>query len=307
MGRMFRTALLLLLPALAHAQNFPPDAPKLPLTLTHLKVQAPRPGWELGMISSVAADGKGTIYLLQRGLSAQPVVAINAKGKVLREWGKGLYQIPHSIRIAPDGNVWTVDAASSRIIKYTPKGEKLLDFVVGEQPKTKSQFNGTADIAFASDGHLFIADGYGNARVLEYDGAGNRLRQWGTPGQGPGQLNLPHGIAIHPDGTLFVADRENGRIQHFTREGKYLGEINGMGKTFSLAIRDGALWIGTQPRNEPNGAPGWVVKLDPATGKILGLVNSPGHHSVDVTAAGEVFTGVRPDQLLWFRLNSKSR
>ena len=283
-------------------------AAALPLELIHVKITPPRPNWELGMISSSASDGKGTIYLLQRGLSAQPVVAINEKGKVLREWGKGLYQIPHSIRIDPQGNIWTVDAASSRILKFTPQGDKLLDFIVGEQPQTKSQFNGTADIAFAPDGHLFIADGYGNARILEYDANGKRLNQWGTPGEGPGQLNLPHGIAIDKDQVIYVADRENGRIQRFTRVGKYLSEIPGNGnKTFSLHLQNGALWIGCQPRNEPNGAPGWIMKLDPATGKILGQIDSPGHHSIDVSKKGEVLTGVRPDQLLWFRLKKGSR
>lgn len=283
-------------------------AAALPLELTHVKITPSRPNWELGMISSSASDGKGTIYLLQRGLSAQPVVAINEKGKVLREWGKGLYQIPHSIRIDPQGNIWTVDAATSRILKFTPQGKILLDFTVGEQPKTKSQFNGTADIAFAPDGHLFIADGYGNARILEYDANGKRLRQWGTQGEGPGQLNLPHGIAIDKDQVIYVADRENGRIQRFTREGKYLSEIPGNGnKTFSLHLQNGALWIGCQPRNEPNGAPGWIMKLDPATGAILGQIDSPGHHSIDVSKKGEVLTGVRPDQLLWFRLKKGSQ
>ncbi len=282
-------------------------AQSLPLELTRPKVIPPRPGWELGMISSVAADGKGTIYLLQRGLTAQPVVAINEKGEVLREWGKGLYQIPHSIRIDPAGHIWTVDAASSRILKFTAKGEKLLDFVVGEQPKTKSAFNGTADIAFASDGHLFLADGYGNARILEYDANGRRLRQWGTAGDGPGQLNLPHAIAIDGKGVVFVADRENGRIQRFTREGKYLSQIQGLGKTFSLTLQNNALWIGSQPRTEPNGAPGWIMKLNPETGEVLGRIDSPGHHSIDVSAAGDIFTGVRPDQLLWFRPKSGSR
>lgn len=291
---------LLLLSTLAIAQ-------RLPLELTTLKVIPPRPNWELGMISSSAADGNGTIYLLQRGLTAQPVVAINEQGKVLREWGKDLYQIPHSIRIDPAGNIWTVDASSSRIIKYSPQGDKLLDFVVGEQPQTKSQFNGTADIAFTPDGHLFIADGYGNARILEYDAQGKRLRQWGKPGQGPGEFNLPHGIAIDDKQVIYVADRENGRIQRFSREGKYLSEISGLGKTFSLAFKNNALWIGSQPRNEPNGAPGWIMKLAPATGKVLGRIDSPGHHSVDVSGKGEILTGVRPDQLLWFRLKPKSR
>lgn len=268
----------------------------LPITQTSLPVLT-----ELGYPSSIAAAPNGEIYLLQRGLGSDPVVVINRQGKVIRSWGKGLYQIPHSIRIAPDGSVWTVDAASSRILKFTPEGKQLLAIEVGEQPPSKSGFNGTADIAFAPDGHLFIADGYGNARILEYSAEGKRLRQWGSPGTGPGQFNLPHGIAIDADEIVYVADRENGRIQRFTRDGKFVNEITGQGKTFSLTIRDGFLWIGTQPRDQPNGAPGWLKKLDRKTGGVLGVVDSSGHHSIDVTPDGEIFTSVRPDQLLWFK------
>ena len=268
----------------------------LPLHQTHLLVQA-----ELGFPSSVAAAPNGEIYLLQRGLSADPIVVINREGKVLRQWGKGLFEIPHSIRLSPDGHVWTVDAASSRILKFTPQGKLLLTINVGEQPKTKSTFNGTADIAFAPNGHLFLADGYGNARVLEYSADGRRLNQWGSPGTAPGQFNLPHGIAIDSDGIVYVADRENGRIQRFTQAGKFLNEFNGHGKTFSLTVADGALWIGSQPLDQPNGTPGWLKKLDLKTGATLGVIDSPGHHSVDVTADGEIFTAVRPDRLLWFK------
>ena len=268
----------------------------LPLHQTHLPVQA-----ELGFPSSVAAAPNGEIYLLQRGLIADPIVVINREGKVVRQWGKGLFEIPHSIRLSPDGHVWTVDAASSRILKFTPQGKLLLTINVGEQPKTKSTFNGTADIAFAANGHLFIADGYGNARVLEYSADGLRLNQWGTPGTAPGQFNLPHGLAIDADGIVYVADRENGRIQRFTQTGKFLNEFNGHGKTFALTIADGALWIGSQQLDQPNGTPGWLKKLDRKTGATLGVVDSPGHHSVDVTADGEIFTAVRPDRLLWFK------
>jgi sugar lactone lactonase YvrE len=210
--------------------------------------------------------------------------------------------MPHSIRIDPEGNVWTVDAQSSVVLKFTPEGGKLLAIAVGGQPASNSPFCGTTDIAFAPHGRIFISDGYANARILEYTAAGKRVRQWGTAGTGPGEFHLPHGIAVDEDGILYVADRENGRIQRFDLDGRFLGEWSGLGKTFSLKMSAGALWIGTQPRNEPNGAPGWLMKVDRRTGKVLGVVESTGHHSIEATPDGELLTGSRPDQVLWFRL-----
>ncbi len=278
------------------------QSPRLGLERTRLGIQAPGGGWAMDMVSSVTMDQKGVIYLLQRGLKADPVIAVNREGRVLRSWGKGLYKIPHSIRIDPAGNVWTVDAQSSTVLKFTPEGRKLLEIQVGGQPAdAKSPFCGTTDIAFAPNGHLFITDGYANARVLEYTAAGKRIREWGSPGTGPGQFHLPHGIAVDENGVLYIADRENGRIQRFDLQGRYLGEWDNLGKTFSITMWDGALWIGTQPRNEPNGAPGWLMKIDRRTGQVLGYVESTGHHSIEVTPAGELLTGTRPDQVLWFR------
>src|SRR5580700_5106506 len=106
-------------------------APKAILHDAELPVIAPSEGWELGMISWVDVDRKGNIYLLQRGEKADPVVVIDRQGNVLRSWGKGLYKIPHSIRIDPAGNIWTTDAASSTILKFTPEGQKLLEIEVG--------------------------------------------------------------------------------------------------------------------------------------------------------------------------------
>jgi DNA-binding beta-propeller fold protein YncE len=277
-------------------------SPRLPLEQTDFHIQAPNTGWALEMVSSVAVDDRGVIYLLQRGDRADPVIAINRKGQVLRSWGKGLYKIPHSIRIDPAGNVWTTDAASSMVLKFSPEGKKLLEIAVGGQPQSpKSPFCGATDIAFAPGGRIFISDGYANARILEYTADGKRVRKWGTPGTGPGQLHLPHGIAVDENGVIYVADRENGRIQRFDLHGRYLGEWSNLGKTFSLKLAGGALWIGTQPRNEPNGAPGWLMKLDRKTGAVLGYVESTGHHSVEATGSGELLTGTRPDKVLWFR------
>ncbi len=155
----------------------------------------------------------------------------------------------------------------------------------------------------APGGRVFISDGYGNARVVEIDHKGQRIREWGGHGFGPGEFDLPHGIAYH-DGVLYVADRENGRIQRFDLEGRYLGEWNHLGKTFSISAGpDGNLWAGTHPRNIANEDPGWIVKLDPKTGKIIGYIDSPGLHSLDITAAGDVITGarLRPDEVFWYR------
>ncbi len=277
---------------------------KLPWTSSPLAIQARTEGWNTDYISSVAAGRKGETYLIHRNLGEDAVVVIDKKGKILRSWGKGLYTIPHSIRLDPEGNVWTVDSGSSVVLKFSPQGKLLLRIEVGELPAGRRGARGTADIAFGPGGRIFIADGYGNARILEYNAAGQRVKQWGTAGTGPGQFNLPHGLVLR-DGVIYVADRQNGRIQRFDLDGKYLGEWNHLGKTFSItAGPDGNLWLGTHARNVVNEAPGWLVNVDRKTGKVLGYVESPGLHSVDAVRKGEVLSDPgrgNLNRVLWHR------
>jgi streptogramin lyase len=286
----------------AHLHALLDAAPSHVLNRTELPVQAPSQGWDLGMVSSVAIDPKGVIYLLQRGDKADPVVVVNKDGKVLRSWGKGLYKTPHSIRIDPSGNIWTVDAQSSTIYKFTPEGKQLMEINVGEQPAgRKGPFVGTTDITFAPHGRLFISDGYGNARVLEYSAEGKRVHEFGTPGTGPGQFHLPHGITIDKDNILYVADRENGRVQRFDLDGKYLGEWQ-LGRTYAVQVTGDVIWAAMQPINTPVPSPGWMVKLDRKTGKVLGSVESDGLHSVTVAKNGDVLTAVTSqNRILWFK------
>ena len=278
------------------------SSPALQLKLTELPISPPRPGWKIEMASSVVVDRNGLIYVLQRGSDADPVIVVDRQGRVVRSWGRGLYKVPHSIRIDGDGNVWTVDAGSSMVHKFSPDGKQALEINVGGLPTApKSPFCGTTDIAFAHD-RILISDGYANARVLEYSKEGKRLREWGSAGEGPGQFRIPHAIAIDREGIIYVADRENGRIQRFSPEGRYLDEWRHLGKTFSLKVTSaGDLWLGTQPRDVENGAEPWIVKVDRKTGKIQRVVESLGHHSIDLNADGEPLTGARPDKVLWFR------
>src|SRR5438105_4025483 len=136
---MLKTILyLLLLPLLAQTPNGPsPEVraqmekqtaelqailqktTKSPFNQEALKVTPPQTDWEMGMVSWVTSDKNGLIYLLQRGDKADPVIVLNKEGKVVRSWGKGMYTMPHAIRIDPQGNVWTTDAPSSMVYKFS--------------------------------------------------------------------------------------------------------------------------------------------------------------------------------------------
>lgn len=273
------------------------DLPALPLHQAPVPVVAPQqPGWAMGMVSWVAADRAGLVYLLQRGDKADPVIVVDRAGRIVRSWGKGMFTTPHAIRIDPQGNVWTTDAASSMVYKFSPEGKTLMQIEVGGRPTPCGAFCSTTDIAFAPDGNLFIADGYRNARVLEYSPDGKKLREWGSAGTGPGQFQLPHSIQVAADGLVYVADRENGRIQRFDRDGTYRGEWSQYGKTFGLTLDGDALWLSTIPRG-PNGAPGWLIKLNRVTGSLLGYVNSAGNHGMDVMPNGDLLLAPGPDQI----------
>jgi DNA-binding beta-propeller fold protein YncE len=271
------------------------SAPKLPLTPSAIGVHGPTvDGWAIGMVSWIAADRQGRIYLLQRGEKADPVVVVDGSGKVLRSWGRGLFTTPHAIRIDPQGNVWTTDAASSMVYKFSPEGKTLLQIEVGGQPTPCGNFCSTTDVAFAMDGNLLIADGYRNARILEYSPEGRKIREWGTAGTGPGQFRLPHSIQVDETGIIYVADRENGRVQRFDRLGKYLGEWSQYGKTFGLTLDGAALWLSTIPRG-PNSSPGWLIKIDRSTGALLGYVESSGNHGMAVMPSGGLLHAPGPN------------
>jgi sugar lactone lactonase YvrE len=286
--------------------------PKLARDTVSFPIQPPSSGWSVDIVSSVAVDSKGVVYALQRGDKADPIIAFDKTGKVVRSWGKGMYNIPHTIRIDSAGNFWTIDAGTSLVIKFSPEGKKLMEIPIGEVPTRPNQqpgaFLGATDIAFGPSGRLYISDGYGNARILVYDAKGTRIKQWGTHGKASGEFETPHGIAFDGKNTIYVADRGNNRVQRFDLEGKYLGEWSNVGKPYSLKFINGALWVGTQ-RPDQSGVsgparrpPGWLIKVDPESGKLLGQIEDQGaHHFIEVTKEEDMFGGSMPDGFLWFR------
>ncbi len=151
------------------------------------------------------------------------------------------------------------------------------------------------------NGDFYVSDGYQNSRILRFSNDGKRIGAWGSAGTGPGELNLPHGIAVGADGTVYVADWENLRIQRFDAEGRHLGTWDLNGKVFSLKWTvSGELWGGVAPHDVPAGSEGWLMQLDPANGNVLGHLDAFGH-SIEVTPNGEVLTGQQPGFAIVFR------
>jgi DNA-binding beta-propeller fold protein YncE len=250
-------------------------------------------------ISAVTADKRGNIYIIHRPTNGDPIVVLDPRGNFIRSWGKGMFKIPHGIRIDPAGNVWTLDANTSMVFKFTPEGKKLLEISVGDVPDKTEDFCGATDIAFAkSGGNVFIADGYCNARVIEYDAKGKKVMEWGKHGTGTGEFDVVHSIAIGPNGNLYVADRENGRLQWFSQSGKFLGEWKYGGEFYTIAFSPtGELYAAVHPKGVPLDSEFYVVKIDLANGRFIGKFEVRSHE-IAVTSDGTLLPATRGSKLV---------
>lgn len=276
------------------------SAPQLPLRRVDLSV-ATRPALE--GISAVAGDVDGLIYVIHRPSDGDPIVVLDRSGNFVRSWGRGMFKLPHGIRVDRDGNIWTVDANTSIVYKFSKQGRKLLQIEIGNVPAESCGIAPTAigatDIGFSRDGHPFVTDGYCNGRVIEYDQRGKKLREWGQHGTGPGEFNVAHSIAISQQGTFYVADRENGRIQKFDSRGKLLGMWKYEAQVFSLAFnRQGELFMSLRATGAEDDDM-HVVRIDERDGAILGAL-AVRSHEIGVSADGTLFPGTRNNHVTYF-------
>lgn len=176
---------------------------------------------QLGACSAVAVNSKGEMYLFHRG--RQPIICVSAEGKMIRSWGDEHIAKPHGIRVDPDDMVWVTDTQLHMVFKFAPTGELLLAIGTSERPGSgQDQFDQPTDIAFGPDGEVFVADGYGNSRVVKLNDRGQFIASWGTAGTNPEEFDLPHSIVVDSKRRVIVGDRENDRIQVFDLDGKLL-------------------------------------------------------------------------------------
>lgn len=179
-------------------------------------------GWSFGTISAVAADSKDRVYVFTRG--EHPVIVFDPDGNFLSSWGEGAILDAHGIFISPDDHVYLVDRDGHQVLKYTTEGQLVMTLGTRGQPSLEAPFNHPAGAAVAPTGEIYVCDGYANSRVHKFSSDGKHMLSWGSPGSGPGQFYVPHGIWVDHSGRVYVADRENNRLQIFSSEGEFIAQ-----------------------------------------------------------------------------------
>ena len=257
-------------------------------------------GWALGQ-TAIVTDSQDRVYLFNRG--EHPLIVLDRDGNFLNSWGEGQLPDAHGMFIDGDENLYMPVKNSHVVLKYRPDGNLLMTLGEWDKPsdtgwsgnvsetakRAAGPFNRPSDVALDAAGDLYISDGYGNSRVHKFSADGKLLFSWGEPGKtGPGEFHVPHGVWVHTDGRVFVADRENNRIQIFDADGKFLDQWTGLARPCDIYIdQDNVLYV-----PELDGFMS-ILSID---GDIIGAWGSPldagwgnGAHAIWVDSHGDLY------------------
>ena len=275
----------------------PQAAPALGYTLAPRAVTLPE-GIEMGAPATVAFDKNGHLIVLTRG--ERTFFEFDETGTFVRSFGDKLFTRSHGLAIDADGNFWATDVGGHVVVKLSPQGNTLLtlgtkgEAGAWEEAAGSRKLNQPNDVEIAANGDVFVAQGHtpgpnGDARVLKFDRNGRYLAQWGGKGNAPGQFQVAHGIDIDADGLLWVADRENQRVQVFTQDGAFVKELRYAGLPCDVDIGGESIFM-------VNGFAGQLVELA-LDGGVRAALGKPGTgpgefgeaHMLAVSPSGEIF------------------
>jgi hypothetical protein len=282
--------------------------------------------WTWGEVSGVAVDTPDRILVAvwgdrnaqgqERPGSTNYLVAVDRDGNIVENWSQwdSIFNKPHQVYISPydpERHVWVVERGGGRgvnmqILKFTNDGSRLVMRLVDpNHPTTRDAaranphpgpftYGDPAVLAFFPNGDFLLGDGYWNTRIVRYDAAGRLLMEWGELGNGPGQFDLVHGVAIDRNHRVYVGDRSNDRIQVFTENGEFIEEWPDVSDPVGIFIdeRD-AVWVISARLNrilkyDLNGALQYYWGAYGGTrGGFPGGLSRP--HQIDVDTEGNVY------------------
>ena len=192
-------------------------------------------GWSFKEVAAVGVDSKDNVYAFNRG--EHPVMVFDRAGSFLRSWGEGEYPRAHGVHMGPDDSIYLTDDGAHFVRKCSLDGKLLLEIGVPGEPApymSGEPFHRCTHTALSPKGEIYVSDGYGNAKVHKYSPDGKLLMSWGEPGTGPGEFNIVHNICTDAEGWVYVADRENHRVQVFDGNGKYETQWNNLHRPCGL-------------------------------------------------------------------------
>ena len=266
-------------------------------------------GWSFKEAAAVGVDSKDNVYVFNRG--EHPVIIFDRQGNFLSSWGEGVFPRAHGVTMGPDDTIFLTDDGDHTMRHCTLDGKVLMTLGISGKPApfmSGDPFNRCTHLAIDPfNGDFFISDGYGNARVHKYSPDGKLLLSWGESGTGPGQFNIAHNIATDKDGWVYVADRENQRMQVFDRNGKFETQWINMAKPCGLFIDQsselvyvGELGVAIGPNSQAYGLGPRVSIMDTKGNTLARLGDGPeginpgqftAPHGVCVDSHGDIYVG----------------
>jgi hypothetical protein len=196
------------------------------------------------------------------------VFKFDPDGNVITKFGSGMFVAPHGIYVDRHDNVWVTDyqdnapptpggrgpnapriqpgtedprpgaTVGNQVYEFSNDGHLLLTIGKaggGTVPECCYQPN---DVIVAPNGDIFISQGHGTGKdvVFKFDKTGKLIKEWGTYGTGPGQFDQPHSLAFDSKGRLYIADRNNNRVQIFDQDGNYISELHQFSRPSGIFI-----------------------------------------------------------------------
>ncbi len=251
-------------------------------------------GWSYHEVAAVGVDRQDRVYIFTRG--EHPVIVFDRDGNFLRSWGEGLFKRAHGVTMGfLDDTIYLTDDGDHTVRKCTPDGKVLLTLGIPGKPapyQSGEPFNRCTHVALSPQNEIYVSDGYGNSRVHKYSPEGKLLFSWGEPGSDPGQFNIVHNICADSDGYLYVADRENHRVQVFDGNGKFETQWHNMHRPCALYMDRGPnplCYLGEL-------GPGMPVNKDiPNLGPRLSILS---HDGKLLARLGDIRSGEAPGQFI---------
>ena len=243
----------------------------------------------LGFVSDLVVDSRGFVHVGHRGTES-PVLVFDPSGAFVRSWGRGQVADVHYMSIDEEDLILLADRDAHQVLAFDTDGNLQLALGERHDPRWQAPFNHPTAASMAADGEIYVSDGYGNSVVHRFARDGALLRTWGNRGGGPGEFTTPHCVWVDRTDRVYVADRENNRLQVFDREGAWVAEWGDFYHPMKIYVDDrGLVFVTDQiPR---------ISVLDPSgglAGRCRGAVN--GAHGLWGDRAGNLYLAELPPE-----------